>query len=89
MANDELKQHVAGFLRDYSIEITPHDAGKLDAIRAELPNDTAVYVAQIEDERIESAMREGDQYLQGTARVLKKHKGLWFNDESFVVSRKP
>ena len=48
----------------------------------------ASYVAQIEDERIESAMREGDQYLQGTAKVLKKHKGLWFNDESFVVSRK-
>ena len=36
MANDELKQHIAAFLRDYSIEITPHDAGKLDAIRAEL-----------------------------------------------------
>ena len=48
----------------------------------------ASYVAQIEDERIESAMRDGDQYLQGTAKVLKKHKGLWFNDESFVVSRK-
>jgi hypothetical protein len=48
----------------------------------------ASYVAQIEDERIEAAMRDGDKYLQGTAKVLKKHKGLWFNDESFVVSRK-
>jgi hypothetical protein len=48
----------------------------------------ASYVAQIEDERIENAMREGEQYLQGTAKILKKHKGLWFNDESFVVSRK-
>jgi hypothetical protein len=48
----------------------------------------ASYVAQIEDDRIENAMREGDQYLQGTAKVLKKHRGLWFNDESFVVSRK-
>ena len=48
----------------------------------------ASYVAQIEDERIENAMREGDQYLRGTSKVLKKHKGLWFNDESFVVSRK-
>jgi hypothetical protein len=48
----------------------------------------ASYVAQIEDERIENAMRDGDQYLQGTAKILKKHKGLWFNDESFVVSRK-
>ncbi len=48
----------------------------------------ASYVAQIEDERIENAMRSGDQYLQRTAKILKKHKGLWFNDESFVVSRK-
>jgi methylenetetrahydrofolate reductase (NADPH) len=45
MANDELKQHIAGFLRDYSIEITPHDTGKLDAIRAELNDGAAVYVA--------------------------------------------
>src|SRR5690606_32812804 len=45
MGNDELKRHIADFLRDYSIEITPHDAGKLDAIRAELADGTAVYVA--------------------------------------------
>ena len=35
----------SGFLRDYSIEVTPHDAEKLDAIRAELAPGTAVYVA--------------------------------------------
>ncbi len=45
MANDELKRHIADFIRDYSIEITPHDTGKLDAIRAELADNTAVYVA--------------------------------------------
>src|SRR5690606_23680610 len=33
----------------------------------------ASYVAQLEDERIEAGMREGDKYLQGTAKVLKKH----------------
>jgi hypothetical protein len=48
----------------------------------------ASYVAQVEDERIEAAVRGGDKYLEATAKVLKKHKGLWFNDESFVVSRK-
>ena len=36
MTNDELKKHIAAFVRDYSIEITPHDTGKLEAIRAEL-----------------------------------------------------
>ena len=48
----------------------------------------SVYVSQIEDERLEPAIVSGN-YLQATSKVLKKHKGLWFNDESFVVTRKP
>lgn len=47
----------------------------------------AIYVNQIEDERLEPVL-ESSNYLKYTADVLKKHKGLWFNDESFVVSRK-
>ena len=31
-------------------------------------------------------MTSGD-YLEATAEVLGKHGGLWFIDESFVVSR--
>jgi hypothetical protein len=27
-------------------------------------------------------------YLEATQAVLHKHGGLWFNDETFVVSRK-
>ncbi|HVQ13465.1 MAG TPA: hypothetical protein VMS40_07740, partial [Vicinamibacterales bacterium] len=49
----------------------------------------SIYVSQIEDERIESVVTGSGDYLQRTANVLRKHKGLWFNDESFVVSRKP
>ena len=45
MSNQELQKHIAEFVRGYSIEITPHDAEKLDAIRAELQPGTAVYVA--------------------------------------------
>lgn len=47
----------------------------------------AVYVAQIEDERLTSAMSEGS-YLQATNEVLKRHGGLWFNDESYIIARK-
>ena len=47
----------------------------------------AAYVAQIEDQRLEQAMTN-DGYLQATREVLKKHGALWFNDESFVISRK-
>lgn len=47
----------------------------------------AIYVAQIEDERLTEAVRSG-AYLDATREVLKKHGGLWFNDESYVISRK-
>jgi hypothetical protein len=47
----------------------------------------ATYVAQVEDERLAEAMATGS-YLESTREVLKRYGGLWFNDESFVVSRK-
>ena len=47
----------------------------------------AIYVNQIEDERLESVVSSG-AYLKATQAVLQKHGGLWFNDESFVVARK-
>ena len=28
------------------------------------------------------------RYLEATDNVLKKHGGLWFNDEAFVVTRR-
>ncbi len=46
----------------------------------------AVYVAQIDDERLNAAMRQGD-WLDITAQVLQKYDGLWFTDESFIVTR--
>jgi hypothetical protein len=47
----------------------------------------AVYVNQIEDQRIEPIIQSAG-YLEVTAKILKKYNGLWFNDESFVVSKK-
>lgn len=47
----------------------------------------AVYVAQIEDERLNVAYKDG-AYIEATQSVLKKHKGLWFQDETFVISRR-
>jgi len=46
----------------------------------------AIYVAQIEDQRVEEAALDG-RYLEATADVLQKRGGLWFNDETFVVRR--
>jgi hypothetical protein len=47
----------------------------------------AIYVNQIEDERLDSVVQTG-AYLEATQQVLQKHGGLWFNDETFVVSRR-
>lgn len=46
----------------------------------------AVYVAQIEDQRLEQAMHEG-VYLDVTRDVLLEHGKLWFQNESYVISR--
>ncbi len=47
----------------------------------------AIYVAQIEDQRLEVVL-DSRKYLEATAHILHKHNGLWFNGESFVVSRR-
>jgi hypothetical protein len=47
----------------------------------------AIYVSQIEDDRLEDAMTD-NKYLEATSDVLREYNGLWFNDESFVVSRR-
>jgi hypothetical protein len=47
----------------------------------------AIYVNQIEDERLDAVVQNG-AYLDATQTVLQKHSGLWFNDETFVVTRR-
>lgn len=47
----------------------------------------AVYVAQIDDARLEKATLDGS-YMDATRAVLRHHGGLWFNNESFVISRR-
>jgi hypothetical protein len=47
----------------------------------------AIYVAQVEDDRLSKVVMD-DRYLTATREVLQKHGGLWFNDESYVISRK-
>jgi hypothetical protein len=47
----------------------------------------AIYVNQVEDERLDSVVQNG-AYLDATQAVLQKHSGLWFNDETFVVTRR-
>ena len=47
----------------------------------------AIYVAQVEDHRVAEAAADG-RYLEATSDVLHRHGGLWFFDESYVISRR-
>jgi len=47
----------------------------------------AVYVAQIEDDRL-SDVHSDRRYVEATREVLQSQGGLWFYDESFVISHR-
>jgi hypothetical protein len=47
----------------------------------------AIYVAQVEDDRL-SNVQSDPRYIEATREVLQKHGGLWFYDESFVISHR-
>jgi SAM-dependent methyltransferase len=46
----------------------------------------AIYVGQIEDARLEGVISDR-RYLQVTREILQRHNGLWFWDESYILSR--
>ncbi len=47
----------------------------------------AIYVAQIEDDRL-SDVNSDRRYIEATREVLQQNGGLWFYDESFVISHR-
>ncbi|MBV8922805.1 MAG: hypothetical protein JOZ76_32920 [Bradyrhizobium sp.] len=44
-------------------------------------------MAQIEDDRL-TDMDQSGRALDAAREVLRKYNGLWFNDESYVISRR-
>jgi hypothetical protein len=48
----------------------------------------ATYVAQIDDERLATATAAGD-YLAATRQVMQRHGRIWWNDEAFLITRRP
>jgi hypothetical protein len=71
----------------YQMETLPNEvSGPIGTSTTLAAWNAAIYVAQVEDERLTEAVKDG-AYLDATADVLHKHGGLWFNDESYVISR--
>ena len=46
----------------------------------------AIYVAQVEDDRWRRAA--DGRYIDATRSVLRERGGLWFFDESYVISKR-
>jgi hypothetical protein len=72
----------------YAMEALPNEVtGAIGNSTAFAAWNAAVYVAQIEDDRL-AELTENSKTLEATREVLRKHNGLWFYDESFVISRR-
>jgi len=97
-----LKTELGRDARDYTLAAPPDDKAIFRYEMHTLPSEisdrigtstlfaawnAAIYVNQIEDERLEPVVNNG-AYLQATQSVLQKYGGLWFNDETFTVTRR-
>ena len=72
----------------YAMEALPNEVtGNIGSSTAFAAWNAAVYVAQVEDDRLTEVTQSG-RYLDATRDVLRKHNGLWFYDESYVISRR-
>ena len=70
------------------MEALPNEVtGQIGTSTAFAAWNAAVYVAQIEDDRL-TEMTENSRTLDATREVLRKHNGLWFYDKSYVISRR-
>jgi SAM-dependent methyltransferase len=71
----------------YDLEMLPNEVvGPIGTSTIFAAWNAAIYVAQVEDDRLTEAVKDG-RYLDATNGVLQRHGGLWFNDESYVISR--
>ena len=72
----------------YDMEALPNEVtGSIGTSTVFAAWNAAVYVAQVEDDRL-TEMTQSGRTLDATREVLRKHNGLWFYDESYVISRR-
>jgi len=97
-----LKEELGRDARDFVIHAPPDDKAVFRYEMHTLPSEigdrigtstlfaawnAAIYVNQIEDERLDTVVQTG-AYLEATQSVLQKYDGLWFNDETFTIARR-
>ncbi|MEP7274940.1 MAG: hypothetical protein ABI812_01210 [Betaproteobacteria bacterium] len=98
----ELKSDLGREAREFSLSAPPDERALFRYQMHTLPSEigervgtstlfaawnAVIYVNQIEDERLDPVVATGS-YLDATQAALQRHGGLWFNDETFTVSRR-
>jgi len=75
-------------LFNYEMHTLPNEIGSSIGTSTLLAAwNAATYVAQVEDDRLEAALHQ-DVYIDATRSVLAKRGGLWFQNESYTITRK-
>lgn len=72
----------------YSLHSLPEEISNIGTSALLAAWNAAVYVAQMSDEQIDEAMID-NSYIEATREAVNKHGGLWFLNESFVITREP
>lgn len=71
----------------YNLETLPNEvAGPIGTSTTFAAWNAAIYVAQVEEERVAAVASDG-RYIEATNDVLRAYDGLWFNDECYLISR--
>jgi hypothetical protein len=98
----EMRAQFADRIGDYVIDANAEEHGLFQYQMHTLPEEiaqsigtstllaawnAAIYVAQIDDQRLDDVL-QSSAYLEATSRILHKHNGLWFNDESFAIAKR-
>jgi SAM-dependent methyltransferase len=82
-ANADTKSHFRYHMHTLPTEVE----GSIGTSTAFAAWNAAIYVAQVEDDRLGPVVAN-DGYLKATKEVLQRNNGLWFYDESYVISRR-
>jgi len=95
LGNDRLRYKFTGAtdktsLFRYDMHTLPIDINQL----AGIPTTTllaawsnAVFVSQVPRDKVDALVNSHEDYLQVSTNIIKKHGGLWFINESFVIKR--
>jgi len=93
IGNDRLQYKFTGAtdktsLFRYDMHTLPIDINQEIAVSTLLAAwSNAVFVSQVPRDKIDALVNSREDYLQASTNIIKKHAGLWFINESFVIKK--